>query len=212
MAPTHDPDDRSGAPEPRYVLLDGDDVWLDLTGIDPIGDDDPLPDLPVSPKVPLEVLETLAHWPPLVPDPPGPTNIRRDNPRKQGEIGLTDAIGWFGRRAMLVSIPLADNQPYDLVVDIEGYFAKVQVKTATGRSKYGRFVVTIQTAGGNQSFHTRKPWDPEASDILYVLTDAGDRYVIPSVRVTAKRMISLGDKWERYRVPRHGAGLPPAAV
>jgi hypothetical protein len=33
---------------------------------------------------------------------------------------------------MLVSIPLADNQPYDLVVDIEGCLAKVQVKTTTG--------------------------------------------------------------------------------
>ena len=155
-----------------------------------------------APRVPTEVLAELAHRPPLVPDPPGPTDIRRDNPRHQGEIGLSDAIGWFGRRGLTVSVPLADNQAYDLIVDVDGALAKVQVKTATGVSPHGRYVAKLATAGGNQSFHTRKDFDPALSDVLFVLTNGGDRYVIPSATVTAKASINLGNKWEARRCER----------
>ncbi len=109
-----------------------------------------------------------------------------------------------------MSIPLADNQPYDLIADVDGGLARVQVKTATSRSPYGRFVASIDTAGGNQSFHTRKPFDPALCDVLYVLTDDGRRYVIPSARIVSHRSITLGSKWEAYEsVPEAGAGLSP---
>lgn len=166
----------------------------------PLPDQDILIAFTPAPRVPPEVVVSLAQRPPHVPDPPGPTGIRRDNPRDQGEIGLGDAIGWFSRRGLTVSIPLADNQPYDLIADIDGDLARVQVKTATRRSPYGRFVVSIETAGGNQSFHTRKPFDPAASDVLYVLTDAGDRFVIPSGTVTARHALTLGERQAAYRV------------
>ena len=155
------------------------------------------------------MLATLCERPPLAPDPPGPTDIRRDNPRHQGEIGLSDAIGWFGRRGLTVSVPLADNQPYDLVVEVDGPLARVQVKTTTVRSPYERFVVSIETAGGNQSFHTRKPFDPGAVDLLYVLTDDGDRFLIPSAAIQAVRAINLGEKWEGWRC---APGLPPTGA
>ena len=161
-----------------------------------------------APRVPPEVLATLCRREPLVPDPPGPTDIRRDNPRHQGEIGLSDAIGWFGRRGLTVSIPLADNQPYDLVVDVDGALARVQVKTTTVRSAYGRFMASIETAGGNQSFHTRKPFDPALVDILFVLTDDGDRYVIPTGVIDARRAVTLGEKWSPYRAAAPRPGLP----
>ena len=173
----------------------------------PLPAQDPLVCFTPAPRVPPEVLDDLCRRTPLVPDPPRPTDIRRANPRHQGEIGLSDAIGWFGRRGMTVSVPLADNQPYDLVVDVDGALARVQVKTATSRSAYERFVVKLETAGGNQSFHTRKGFDAERSDLLYVLTDAGDRYVIPSATITATTSIGLGRKWRSFRCP--SAGLPP---
>ena len=175
----------------------------------PLPAQDPLVAFAPAPRVPPDVLATLCRRQALVPDPPGPTDIRRDNPRHQGEIGLSDAIGWFGRRGLTVSIPLADNQPYDLVVDVDGALARVQVKTATGRSPYGRFLVSLETAGGNQSFHTRKPFDPAAVDLVYVLSDDGARHVIPSGAITARRTISLGDKWQRYEAPpAAGVELP----
>jgi hypothetical protein len=175
----------------------------------PLPAQDPMVAFVPAPRVPTEVLATLSRRPPLVPDPPGPTDIRRDNPRHQGEIGLSDAIGWFGRRGLTVSVPLADNQPYDLVVDIDGCLARVQVKTATGRSPYGRFLASLETAGGNQSFHTRKPFDAALVEVVYVLTDDGDRYLIPSAVIEARRTISLGVKWQSFRAVEPSVpGLP----
>jgi hypothetical protein len=125
--------------------------------------------------------------------------IRRTNPRKQGEIGLVTAIQWFEANGYLVSIPLADNQPYDLVVDDGERLLKVQVKTTTQRSPYGNFSVQLFTGGGNQSFHTRKVFDNTASDLLFVLTDDYEIYVIPSKEVIPRYSLSLCAKYEQYK-------------
>lgn len=126
--------------------------------------------------------------------------IRRANPRKQGLIGLGAAIAWFCEQGYGVSIPLNDSQAYDLVVeDGTGRLLKVQVKTTTARNHAGTFVVSLRTNGGNQSFHTTKAFDPRASDLLFVLTDEGAIYVLPSRIIKARTGISLGAGYERYR-------------
>jgi hypothetical protein len=126
--------------------------------------------------------------------------IWRPNPREQGLIGFTDAVAYFGGLGWGVSIPLVDSQPYDLVVDDGRSLHRVQVKTTTYRTRYGVFCVQLATHGGNRSFHTTKPFESASCDLLYVLTDAGDRFVIPASVVTAKRSLSLGSKVARYRV------------
>jgi hypothetical protein len=80
--------------------------------------------------------------------------IRRDNPRKQGDIGVGAAIAWFMANGYCVLMPLSESQPYDLVVDDGERLQRVQVKTTTAKSPYGRYVVSLQTAGGNQSVCT----------------------------------------------------------
>jgi hypothetical protein len=128
------------------------------------------------------------------------TTIRRRNPRLQGLIGLGAAIAWFCEHGHEVSIPLNDSQPYDLVVDQpDGGLLKVQVKTTTCRSPSGRFVVRLETAGGNQSFHTRKRFDPTSCDLLCVLTDARELYVIPSTAFHARTTLTLTNDYDRYR-------------
>jgi len=126
--------------------------------------------------------------------------IWRENPREQGLIGLTDAIGWFGAHGYLVSVPLVDAQPYDLVVDDGSRLQRVQVKTTTYRSPYGIFIVTLSTGGGNQSFHTHSDFDPVTSDVLYVLADDGCRYLIPTDVIANRRTLSMGAAMQAYRV------------
>ena len=127
--------------------------------------------------------------------------IRRSNPRLQGLIGLGAAVDWFTRNGYFVAIPLNDSQPWDLVVeDDKGMLSRVQVKTTTARSRRGNFVVSLETAGGNQSFHTRKPFDNPACELLWVLTDAGDKYLFPTEAIVPKRSLSLCAKYERYRL------------
>lgn len=126
--------------------------------------------------------------------------IWRANPREQGLIGLTDAIAWFGANGYGVLLPLIDAQPYDLVVESGAGLERVQVKTTTARSPYGVFVVSLVTSGGNQSFHTRKPFDPTEVELLYVLTDEGVRYLIPTAVIRSRTALNLGARMARYRL------------
>jgi hypothetical protein len=139
-------------------------------------------------------------------DDPAPT-IRRPNPRLQGEIGLGAAIAWFTANGYCVAIPLADNQPYDLVVGGPDGLQRVQVKTTTRRQpRYGSYVVQLETAGGNQSFHTRKPFDNRAVDLVFILVDDGSQWLLPAQAITARRTLNLCARYAPYRV------VPPRPV
>lgn len=136
------------------------------------------------------------------------TTIRRDNPRLQGQIGLGAAIGWFSGAGYTVSIPLADNQAYDLVVDRgTGELQRVQVKTTTYRNARGRFEVALRTNGGNKSRSTSKRFDPSTCELLFVLTDDDRRYLIPTKELRPRTALVLGAAYDRYVV---GAGFEPA--
>jgi hypothetical protein len=129
-----------------------------------------------------------------------PDTLWRPNPREQGLLGLTDAIAFFGSRGWPVSVPLIDSQPYDLIVDDGDTLHRVQVKTTTCRSRSGAFIVTLCTSGGNQSFHTKKEFDPCTADLLYVLTDDRSRYLVPVTVITTKTSITLSARMASYRV------------
>lgn len=118
----------------------------------------------------------------------------------QGLIGVGDAIHWFIVNGYCVSIPVNDSQPYDLVVDGGERLERVQVKTTTCRSPAGRFIVQLETRGGNQSFNSGKKFDPAAADLLYVLTDDSERYVIPTKAIAARSGLTLGPRLHDFRV------------
>jgi hypothetical protein len=163
------------------------------------------PPLPFRPRLPAQAPVRLAGGAHLAAHlakgdrrPPG--TIWRANPREQGLLGLTDAIGWFGSQGWSISLPLIDSQPYDLVVDDGARLQRVQVKTTTYRSRYGVFVVSLATRGGNQSFHTSKAFDATSCDQLYVLTDAGERYLIPTSVIRSATTLSLGRRCDEHRL------------
>jgi hypothetical protein len=153
------------------------------------------PDPPASGSGDAHHLAHLAKADRRVPD-----TIWRHNPREQGLIGLTDAIAWFGRQGWSVCLPLIDSQPYDLVVDDGDSLHRVQVKTTTFRNRSGRYVVNLATSGGNQSYHTKKMFDPSSSDLLYVLSDDEQRYLIPTGAIRVRSDLTLGAKVAQYRV------------
>ncbi len=130
--------------------------------------------------------------------------IWRANPREQGLLGLTDAIHWFGVNGYSISLPLIDAQPYDLIVDDGERLQRVQVKTTTYRSPYGIYVVSLATRGGNQSFHTSKPFDPGSAELLYVLTDGDERYIIPTDRIRGRGTVNLGTRMAPFRAASPG--------
>jgi hypothetical protein len=123
------------------------------------------------------------------------------NTKKQGDVGLGLAIGWFTSQGYTVSVPLTDSQDYDLVADISGKLKRVQVKTTTFRSPNGVFTINLSVKGGNRtSVGTVKKFDPSKIDSVFVATESGDLYYIPSRKIAAKHSISLGEKWAAYRL------------
>jgi hypothetical protein len=160
---------------------------------------DPLPGLGPTVGSPPPPVDTVTAHHAKADRRPADT-IWRANPREQGLIGVTDAIAYFGGIGWSVSMPLIDSQPYDLVVDDGDRLHRVQVKTTTRRSPGGRYLVQLCTRGGNQSFHTTKHFDPDTSDLLYVLTDDRTRYLIPTVAISARSVLTLNARYDAHRV------------
>jgi len=119
---------------------------------------------------------------------------------EQGNIGLGDAISYFTRNKMAVSIPLNDTQKYDLVVDMNGELKRVQVKTTIQKTKYKIPVVSLRTNGGNMSGRGKYYFlDKSKTDYVYILSDDNGRWLIPIEMVENMRSLNLGKKYDSYK-------------
>lgn len=122
------------------------------------------------------------------------------NSKKQGDVGLSAAIYWFTANDYHVSIPLTDSQDYDLIADDGTDISRVQVKTTTFKTEYGIYQVNLAVFGGNRSGQTIKYFDPAKVDLVFILTDDQEMYLIPSDKIQAKKAINLGEKYATFRV------------
>jgi hypothetical protein len=101
-------------------------------------------------------------------------------PRQQVDIGEWSAIGWLILQGAKVFLPLGHSPDVDLVADVGDELARVQVKTSSCFQK-GRYVVTLSTRGGNQSWSGLvKHFNPQRCDYLFVHVGDGRRWFIPA--------------------------------
>ena len=123
------------------------------------------------------------------------------NPRRQGDLGEYSAVEWLGSRGYPVWIPFGHSPDCDLVTEIGGRLARVQVKTSTMRVK-DRFQVALRTSGGNQSWTgVVKRFSADRCDWLFVLVGDGRRWFIPATEVGGATVIVLGGpKYAAYEV------------
>lgn len=123
------------------------------------------------------------------------------NSRKQGDVGLGSAIAYFTRMGHTVSIPLTDNQQYDLITDDGSGPQRVQVKT-TGRQRTAKsYVVTLKVSGGNRSSTGKvKRFDSSVVDLLFVLCNDGTLYLLPAEPFHNMGEFCLSDKWSSHRL------------
>lgn len=110
------------------------------------------------------------------------------------------AIAWFATNGYTVSIPLTDSQPYDLVVDNGGGLQRVAVRTTTQDNSRGGFDVGLRTQGGNKSQFTIHHFDPTVVELLFVACGDGSQYLIPSSQIASKSYISVGHKYQNFRL------------
>lgn len=122
------------------------------------------------------------------------------NTKKQGDVGLGAAIAWFTANSWIVSIPLTDSQDYDLIVDEGLQPLRCQVKTTSHKTEYGIYEVSLTIKGGNRSGSGKiKKLDKSKVDLLFILTDQNDKYLIPVSEVGNSGM-NLGIKYQKFKL------------
>lgn len=124
--------------------------------------------------------------------------MKKLNTKKQGDVGVGMAIAHFVAFGITVSIPLTDSQDYDIVIDLDG-LKKVQVKTTTYIRK-GEYEVMLKTCGGNKTGSSIKTFCGKSLDYLFILTESGNKYLIPTNIETPKHSLRLGKKYDIYKV------------
>jgi hypothetical protein len=123
------------------------------------------------------------------------------NSKKQGDVGLAEACAWFTRNDFHVSIPLTDSNDYDLIVDDDDKLYRVQVRTTYHKTDHDIYKVNLAVSGGNRSGTGKmKYFNPKKIDLLFVLTENRDMYVIPSREIANTRTLNLGEKYKHFKV------------
>lgn len=95
--------------------------------------------------------------------------------KDKGRAGLSAAIAYFGMNGYNVSIPLNDTQDYDLVIEKDNNFQKVQCK-ATG-SLDG--TIDFRISSGKQNGKTIGNLTNTNIDILFCLNQNQTMFCIP---------------------------------
>ena len=113
-------------------------------------------------------------------------------PREQGNLGEYSAVEWFMSKDLPVAIPIGHTPDWDLLAEIDGRVARVQVKT-TGQFRKGRWDLAVRTCGGNQSWNrVAKYLDSSRCDYLFALVADGRRWLIPSAELGGRSSLRLG--------------------
>lgn len=117
----------------------------------------------------------------------------------QGTVGLGFAIAHYVAEGKIVSIPLNDNQDYDLVVEENGKLKKVQVKTSRVKEN-GNFRVEIRKIRSNKTINKVIEFNNTTCDIVFVYCDDGTKYSIPSDKIHTKTTIVLNQKFNEFKL------------
>ena len=119
---------------------------------------------------------------------------------------IGEAVSWFLHRGYVVSVPLAVTQ-YDLIAESDTGFVKVQVKTTTSKTQYGRWEVGIErqiydaeAGGGANGSRRRRAYRPDEIDMFFITTSDGSRYLIPLEATGGATSLTLDNKYAAYKV------------
>jgi PD-(D/E)XK endonuclease len=128
--------------------------------------------------------------------------VTKFHPRQQGDLGEAAAIHWLTSIGAVVSVPLFHSPDYDLIAELGGRLARIQVKTSRRLYRTGNFAVQLATSGGNQSWTgVVKRFDRTRADFLFVLVGDGRRWFIPAHDLEGRRGISVGgSKYSEFQI------------
>ena len=119
--------------------------------------------------------------------------------KEKGNAGLAMGIAYFASNGCVVSIPLNDTQDYDFVVEKDNEFKKVQCKSTGSKNPSGTYKVKLSSYGGANGGTYYGTVKDGSADILFVLVENGDKYVIPVSKITNVGQLTLTD-FSDYKV------------
>ena len=96
-----------------------------------------------------------------------------------------------------ISIPITDSQDYDLIADLAGVLLKVQVKTTSYKDKKSEYyMVALRT----KTYNKLKSFTDSDCDLLFVLTESGQMYLIPKNEIKVRNGLTLTTEFDKYSV------------
>lgn len=118
----------------------------------------------------------------------------------QGTVGLGIAIGYFCTKNYIVSVPLNDNQAYDLIVDMGSGPKTIQIKTTRRRnnSRSQDYVVALKRMHHNKTQNIMRSFDNTTVDYVFVVTEQNTKYFIPSSEIEHSSDITLNRNYDKY--------------
>lgn len=122
--------------------------------------------------------------------------------RKQGDIGVAEAILYFTKKGYEVFHPLTEATRVDLIVLKDDQILRVQCKTSTYRPNgHDAYSVALTTSGGNRSWSgVKKKISSKEVDIVVIWCDDNSLWIVPSEYVEGKSMFSAGKSNRDYCV------------
>ena len=119
------------------------------------------------------------------------------NSNRRGNIGMGYAIAKLTELGYNISIPVTDSQDYDLIADLEGVLLKVQVKTTSYKDKKSEYyMVALRT----KTYNKLKSFTDSDCDLLFVLTESGQMYLIPKNEIKVRNGLTLTTEFDKYSV------------
>ena len=119
------------------------------------------------------------------------------NSNRRGNIGMGYAIAKLTELGYNISIPITDSQDYDLIAELAGVLLKVQVKTTSYKDKKSEYyMVALRT----KTYNKLKSFTDSDCDLLFVLTESGQMYLIPKNEIKVRNGLTLTTEFDKYSV------------
>ena len=121
--------------------------------------------------------------------------------KEKGMAGLSIAIAYFGSNGYVVSIPLNDTQDYDLVVEKDNKFYKVQCRSSGALNSNGLYYsLHLRSFGGANGGTYYGTLKDSNADLCFVVTADSRHYLFPVEIITQKGAVVLNESFNKYLV------------
>jgi hypothetical protein len=101
----------------------------------------------------------------------------RQTPKSIGENSEAQVLARFLRHGEVVLLPFGDNQRYDMVLDRQGVFVRIQVKT--GRLRGGAVRFSTASSGSTTDHRTRVGYQGTADLFAIYCPELDKVYLVP---------------------------------